>query len=87
MHTLHVERKTTVCRIFSAIAAPRIERRGYGGPAEALATAGIGTEFFDIVWDDPPTPLRGYGATNPAVFAGSSRAEAPVGAKAGPQAP
>jgi hypothetical protein len=44
-------------------------------------------EFFDIVWDDPPTPLRGHGATSPAVFAGSSRAEAPVGAKAGPQAP
>ena len=44
-------------------------------------------QFFDIVWDDPPTPLRGYGATSPAVFAGSSRAEAPVGAKAGPQAP
>jgi hypothetical protein len=45
------------------------------------------TEFFDIVWDDPPTPLCGYGATNPAVSAGNSRAEAPVGAKAGPQAP
>ena len=46
----------------------------------------LATEFFDIVWDDPPTPLYGYAATNPAVCAGSSRAEAPSGAKAGPQA-
>ena len=39
--------------------------------------------FFDIVWDDPPTLLRGCGATNPAVFADSSRAESAVSREGG----
>ena len=55
-------------------------------PTHQFTNSPILFMFFDIVWDDPPTPFNGYGATSPAVFAGCSRAEAPLGAKAGPQA-